>query len=81
MFRIWEMPLLATITANYDGINKHPTQIGERAFIGSGTVLIAPCKIGRKALTGAGAVVKPGTRIPPETVAVGVPARIIKKRK
>jgi len=70
-----------TITANYDGINKHPTRIGDHAFIGSGTVLIAPCQIGRKALTGAGAVVKPGTHVPSETVVVGVPARIIKRRK
>lgn len=68
------------ITANYDGSRKHPTRIGERAFIGSHTVLVAPCTVGPKALTGAGAVVKAGTRIPAEMVAVGVPARIIKRR-
>jgi bifunctional UDP-N-acetylglucosamine pyrophosphorylase / glucosamine-1-phosphate N-acetyltransferase len=69
-----------TITANYDGRRKHPTRIGAQAFIGSDTVLIAPCTIGPRALTGAGAVVKAGTRIPAGMVAVGVPARIIKRR-
>ncbi len=69
-----------SITANYDGRQKHATRIGEQAFIGSGTVLVGPCEVGRKALTGAGAVLKAGTRIPPGTIAVGVPARIIKKR-
>ncbi|MEW6516398.1 MAG: bifunctional UDP-N-acetylglucosamine diphosphorylase/glucosamine-1-phosphate N-acetyltransferase GlmU [candidate division FCPU426 bacterium] len=69
-----------TITANYDGRRKHPTRVGARAFIGSQSVLIAPCTVGAGALTGAGAVVKAGTRIPAGTVAVGVPARIIKRR-
>ncbi len=69
-----------SITANYDGRQKHVTRIGAQAFIGSGTVLVGPCQVGRKALTGAGAVLKAGTRIPPATIAVGVPARVIKKR-
>lgn len=69
-----------TITANYDGRRKHPTRIGAGAFVGSQTVLIAPCTVGPQALTGAGAVVKAGTRIPAGMVAVGVPARIIKRR-
>lgn len=68
------------ITANFDGARKHATRIGEQAFLGSSTVLVAPCSIGRRALTGAGAVVKAGTRVPAETVVVGVPARVLKKR-
>src|SRR6185295_12985995 len=48
-----------TITANYDGREKHMTRIGSRAFIGGGTVLVAPVTIGDGATTGAGAV---GTR-------------------
>jgi bifunctional UDP-N-acetylglucosamine pyrophosphorylase/glucosamine-1-phosphate N-acetyltransferase len=36
-----------TIVANYDGKKKHPTVIGERAFVGSGSVLIAPCRSAR----------------------------------
>ncbi len=66
-----------TITCNYDGVNKNPTEIGEEAFIGSDTMLVAPVKIGARARTGAGAVV---TRdVPDDTLAVGVPARVIKK--
>lgn len=46
-----------TITCNYDGTNKHPTRIGEGAFLGSDTMLVAPVTIGAGASTGAGAVV------------------------
>ncbi len=46
-----------TITCNYDGVHKNPTEIGEDAFIGSDTMLVAPVKIGARARTGAGAVV------------------------
>lgn len=70
-----------TIFANYDGKNKHPTDVGEGAFIGSGSVLIAPCTVGDGALTGGGAVVTPNTEVPPGDVWVGVPARSIGKRK
>ena len=45
------------ITCNYDGVAKHTTEIGENAFIGSDTMLVAPVKIGRNASTGAGSVV------------------------
>ncbi len=68
-----------TITCNYDGQHKYPTEIGEGAFIGSDTMLVAPVKVGAGAKTGAGAVV---TRdIPPGTLAVGVPARVIRELK
>ena len=46
-----------TITANYDGKAKHRTTIGDGAFIGSDTMLIAPVTIGDGASTGAGSVV------------------------
>jgi len=62
-----------TITCNYDGHRKHHTSIGEGAFIGSGTMLVAPVSVGKGAKTGAGSVV---TRdIPDGTLAYGVPAR------
>lgn len=69
-----------TIVANYDGVHKHPTVIGDDAFVGSGTVLVAPSTVGDGALTGAGAVV---TRkdIPPGETWVGVPARRHGKRR
>ena len=46
-----------TVAVNYDGVEKHPTEIGEDAFIGSGTMLVAPVKIGDRASTGAGSVI------------------------
>jgi bifunctional UDP-N-acetylglucosamine pyrophosphorylase/glucosamine-1-phosphate N-acetyltransferase len=63
-----------TITANYDGKDKFETHIGEGAFIGSGTVLVAPSTVGKGAVTGAGAIVTRKT-IPAQSVWVGVPAR------
>jgi bifunctional UDP-N-acetylglucosamine pyrophosphorylase/glucosamine-1-phosphate N-acetyltransferase len=46
-----------TITCNYDGVNKNKTKIGDRVFIGSDTMLIAPIEIGNDAYTGAGSVI------------------------
>ena len=46
-----------TITCNYDGKNKHATLIGEGAFIGSNTALVAPVSVGPGALVGAGSVI------------------------
>jgi bifunctional UDP-N-acetylglucosamine pyrophosphorylase/glucosamine-1-phosphate N-acetyltransferase len=46
-----------TITCNYDGANKHRTVIGDRAFIGSGAMLVAPVEIGADATIGAGSTV------------------------
>ena len=64
-----------TITCNYDGRDKHRTIIGDGAFIGSDTMLVAPVQVGNGAATGAGAVV---TRdIPEARRAVGVPARLL----
>jgi len=63
-----------TITCNYDGRHKHKTVIGEKAFIGSDTMLVAPVEIGAGAKTGAGSVV---TRdVPPGALAYGVPSRL-----
>ena len=63
-----------TITCNYDGKNKNRTTIGEGAFIGSDSLLVAPVEVGAGAKTGAGSVV---TRdVPPGRVAYGVPARV-----
>ncbi|HKX75460.1 MAG TPA: bifunctional UDP-N-acetylglucosamine diphosphorylase/glucosamine-1-phosphate N-acetyltransferase GlmU [Acidimicrobiia bacterium] len=46
-----------SITCNYDGYQKHHTEIGEEAFIGSDTMLVAPVTIGKRAVTGAGSVI------------------------
>ncbi|MGB8213231.1 MAG: bifunctional UDP-N-acetylglucosamine diphosphorylase/glucosamine-1-phosphate N-acetyltransferase GlmU [Anaerolineales bacterium] len=66
-----------TITCNYDGVNKNPTEIGEGAFIGSDTMLVAPVKVGAHAKTGAGAVVIKDVEA--NMLVVGVPARPIRK--
>lgn len=46
-----------TITCNFDGYEKHRTVIGDGAFIGSDTMLVAPVRIGRNAVTGAGSTI------------------------
>jgi bifunctional UDP-N-acetylglucosamine pyrophosphorylase/glucosamine-1-phosphate N-acetyltransferase len=46
-----------TITCNYDGVRKHRTTIGEGAFIGSDTALVAPVTVGARALVAAGSVI------------------------
>jgi bifunctional UDP-N-acetylglucosamine pyrophosphorylase / glucosamine-1-phosphate N-acetyltransferase len=46
-----------TITCNYDGVRKHPTIIGEKAFIGSNTALVAPVTVGAEAYVGAGSTI------------------------
>lgn len=68
-----------TVTANFDGAEKHDTVIGENAFIGSDTVLIAPARVGKGARTGAGSVVTRGRSVPDGGVVAGVPARILNK--
>ena len=65
-----------TITANYDGHRKHRTVIGDGAFIGSDSMLIAPLTVGEGAVTGAGSVV---TRdVPARKVVMGSPARVVR---
>src|SRR5574341_271343 len=66
-----------TITVNYDGKQKHRTVIGDDAFIGSDSMLVAPVRIGARARTGAGSVVTKD--VPPASLAVGVPARVIRR--
>ncbi|MGE5138612.1 MAG: DapH/DapD/GlmU-related protein, partial [Rudaea sp.] len=66
-----------TITCNYDGKNKHRTVIGDDAFIGSDTLLVAPVVVGARARTGAGTVVTHD--LPPDTLSVGVPSRVIRQ--
>ncbi|WP_027339787.1 bifunctional UDP-N-acetylglucosamine diphosphorylase/glucosamine-1-phosphate N-acetyltransferase GlmU [Halonatronum saccharophilum] len=62
-----------TITANYDGENKHRTVIGDDVFIGSDSTLIAPIRIGDRSVSGAGSVITKDVK-EGETV-IGVPAK------
>jgi len=68
-----------TITCNYDGEKKHPTVIGDRVFIGSDTMLVAPLIIEEDARTGAGAVVTKD--VPAGEIVIGVPAKPMRKKK
>ncbi|MFH1338979.1 MAG: NTP transferase domain-containing protein [Candidatus Omnitrophota bacterium] len=70
-----------TVTANFDGKKKSITAIGDNAFIGSNSTLIAPVKIGKRAVTGAGSVVTKNRNVPPGVTVAGVPAKPIKKVK
>ncbi len=70
-----------TITANYDGKNKHATKIGKNVFVGSNTVFVAPANIPDYVRTGAGSVVLPSLKIKKGDVLVGVPARSASKKK
>lgn len=65
-----------TITCNYDGVRKNRTIIGDGAFIGSDTMLVAPVTVGEHATTGAGSVVTHD--VPPGVIVAGVPARILR---
>jgi bifunctional UDP-N-acetylglucosamine pyrophosphorylase / glucosamine-1-phosphate N-acetyltransferase len=69
-----------SIVANYDGEKKHHTEIGDNAFIGCGTVLVAPVKVGKNAQTGANTVVPHGKDVPDNTIVVGAPARELRKK-
>lgn len=68
-----------TVTCNYDGRNKHRTTIGAEVYIGSDTMLVAPVTVGDGAKTGAGSVVTKD--VPPNSLVVGVPARVIRTVK
>ena len=65
-----------TVTCNYDGVMKHRTVIGDDAFIGSDTMLVAPVRIGAGAMTGSGSVI---TRdVPDGALAIGRAAQVTK---
>ncbi len=67
-----------TITANFDGTNKNRTVIGDGAFVGVDTMLVAPVKLGKESRTGAGSVVTKD--VPDGATAVGVPARVVRRK-
>jgi bifunctional UDP-N-acetylglucosamine pyrophosphorylase/glucosamine-1-phosphate N-acetyltransferase len=65
-----------TVTCNYDGVSKHRTVIGKRAFIGSDTMLVAPVTIGDDALTASGSVITED--VPAEALAIGRARQVTK---
>ena len=66
-----------TITCNYDGIHKHRTTIGEGAFIGTNSSLVAPVTIGDRAYIGSGSVVTED--VPAEALAIGRGRQVVKE--
>jgi bifunctional UDP-N-acetylglucosamine pyrophosphorylase/glucosamine-1-phosphate N-acetyltransferase len=66
-----------TITCNYDGSQKHRTEIGSGAFIGSNSALVAPVKIGQGAYVGSGSVITGD--VPADALAVGRGRQVIKE--
>ena len=74
-----------TITCNYDGVHKWPTVIGDKAFIGSNTNLVAPVEVGSEAVIGAGSTITKD--VPPGTLGLArnrqtnIPHWHLKKKK
>lgn len=68
-----------TITCNYDGVNKHETRIGENAFIGSNSALVAPVSIGNGAYVASGSVIT--ANIPDDALAFGRARQEIKPER
>jgi bifunctional UDP-N-acetylglucosamine pyrophosphorylase/glucosamine-1-phosphate N-acetyltransferase len=67
-----------TVTCNYDGVDKHRTVIGDDAFIGTNSTLVAPVEIGNRAFVAAGSTVT--SNVDDEALAVGrARQRVIKK--
>ncbi len=64
-----------TVTCNYDGVTKNVTVVGDHAFVGSDTMLVAPVRLGKGSKTGAGAVVTKD--VPDGATVAGVPARSV----
>jgi len=66
-----------TVTCNYDGEKKNSTQIEDGAFIGSGTMLVAPVRVGRNSYVAAGSTIT--DEVPPESLALGRARQINKE--
>ncbi len=66
-----------TITCNYDGFEKHRTEIGKDAFIGTNSSLVAPVKIGAGAYVGSGSVIV--SDVPDDALALGRGRQVVKK--
>lgn len=65
-----------TVTCNYDGVFKHRTEIGDGAFIGSDTMLVAPVRVGAEALTASGSVIT--SDVEDGALAVGRARQVVK---
>lgn len=64
----------------YDKIDARDTKIGNNVFIGTNAVILMGCNIGDNSIIGAGAVVKEGTIAPKNSLIIGVPAKVRKRK-
>jgi acetyltransferase-like isoleucine patch superfamily enzyme len=62
----------------YDKVDRSPTVIEDYVFIGENAVVLKGCRIGHHSIVGAGAVVLEDTIVPPYSLVVGVPAKIVR---
>lgn len=67
-----------TVTVNYDGITKYRTTIGDHAFIGCNTNLVAPVKVGDGAYTAAGSTIT--QEVPADSLAIARSQQVVKKQ-
>ena len=68
-----------TITCNFDGKRKHRTRIGDRAFVGSNTSLVAPVTIGEDAIVGAGSTITED--VPPGSLGLSRAQQVVRRPK
>lgn len=66
-----------TITCNYDGVRKHQTKIGQGAFVGSNSTLVAPVQVGDGSYIGAGSVITDA--VPSDALALGRGRQVVKE--
>lgn len=64
-----------------DVIDRQPTEIGDHVFIGANAVVLMGCNVGHHSIIGAGAVLTEGMIVPPYSLVVGVPARVVRSIK
>jgi acetyltransferase-like isoleucine patch superfamily enzyme len=62
----------------WDQLDRSPTEIGDFVFIGANAVVLMGCRVGHHSIIGAGAVLTEGMEVPPYSLVVGVPARVVR---
>jgi len=62
----------------WEQVDKRPTEIGDFVFIGTNAVILMGCRVGHHSIIGAGAVLTEGMEVPPFSLVLGVPARVVR---
>lgn len=61
-----------------DQVDRRPTELGDFVFVGANAVVLMGCKVGHHSIIGAGAVLPEGMEVPPYSLVLGVPARVVR---